>query len=133
MKSPNCVMKICAPGLVIFTAKYSSSSGERMASRTSSPNRRRHSVRFMSVSDLLVELVDKALFDDGIDDRVVEKFAYRCVFFTFPIEHRLDHRRLNPGIAIEILDGVIIGLIERITAAQKVFTEHFIGKVFSAS
>src|SRR3954451_2669250 len=125
MKRPNCVMKICAPGLVILTAKYPSSSGERIASRTNSPNCWRHSARFMPVSDLLVEPVDEALFDDGIDDRVVEKLVHRCVFLTFPIEHRLDHRRLDARIAIEILDGIVVRLIERFTASQEVFTEYF--------
>ena len=64
----------------------------------------------------LVQPFDESLFNNPIDGRIVEKLVYRSVAFVFPIQHGLNHGRIYLGVTIEILDGIFIGLVERIVS-----------------
>jgi len=60
----------------------------------------------------LVQLFDEPFFNYPIDDRVVEKIVYRQFPLAFPFQDRLNDRRLHSCVTIQILDGILIGLVE---------------------
>src|SRR6266496_950894 len=70
---------------------------------------------------LLVQPLDKSLFDNPIDNRIVEKLVDRSFAFALPIQDGLNDRRLHSRLSVEILDGVLIGFVQRVTSAEQIF------------
>src|SRR5436309_4215922 len=84
-------------------------------------------------STSFVQILDEPLFNYPVDDRVVEKVVDGRLSFVCPIQNRLNDRGLHSRLTVQILDCVLICLVERIAAAEQIFSQNFIGKLFPGS
>lgn len=80
---------------------------------------------------LPVHPLHESLFDDPIDQRVVEEIVFRQISLALPIQDGLYDGRLDPRLAFEILDGVLVGLVERFPRRAEILRQHFAGVLFA--
>jgi hypothetical protein len=80
-----------------------------------------------------VQPVDKTLFDNSIDDRIIKKVVDRSLAFVLPIQNRLNDRRIHFCLTIKILDRVLIGFVQRLAAAEEVLAQNLVSEFFSGS
>src|SRR4030095_10211345 len=76
----------------------------------------------------LIQPLDESLFDNPIDNRIVKKIVDRSFALALPIQNGLKDRWLHSRLPVEVLDGVLIGFVQRVTAAEQIFCQNFIGK-----